>query len=286
MARCARDATSLWLRARASSSDFGQSPPTACSSVSYSAASSAVSGIAVGSVITSISMKPKALPVQAFAPLERIHRNRGRRISRIHVTTVLPAISARPLPARRPWHAASDRYHHRVPDTQLGDNADALGLAFSAGEAELRAVYDAHASLIFGICRRSLGDEAAREVTQDVFVSAWRGREQFDPTRGNLGAWLVGITKRRIIDHVRRESRNSERRADEDDRESPASTEPELDRIADRMVVARALSDLAERPRRVITMAYVEGLTHQEIADRTGLPLGTIKSDIRRGLVT
>jgi RNA polymerase sigma-70 factor (ECF subfamily) len=122
-------------------------------------------------------------------------------------------------------------------------------------------------------------------VTQDVFVSAWRGRDQFDPARGTLGAWLVGITKRRIIDHVRRERRHSERRADEDDRVAPAASEPELDRIADRMVVARALADLAERPRRVITMAYVEGLTHQEIAERTGLPLGTIKSDIRRGLV-
>ena len=59
-----------------------------------------------------------------------------------------------------------------------------------------------------------------------------------------------------------------------------------LERIADRMAVAHALAELAERPRRVITLAYIEGLTHQEIAERTGLPLGTIKSDIRRGLVT
>ena len=173
-----------------------------------------------------------------------------------------------------------------MPETQLGDHADALGLAFSAGDAELRAVYDAHGSLVFGICRRTLGDEAAREVTQDVFVSAWRARDQFDPARGTLAGWLVGITKRRIIDHVRRERRHSDRRADEDDRGGPSSPEPEVERIADRMVVARALAGLADRPRRVITLAYVDGLTHQEIAERTGLPLGTIKSDIRRGLVT
>jgi len=172
-----------------------------------------------------------------------------------------------------------------VPDTQLGDHADALGLAFYAGEAELRAVYDAHAPLVFGISRRTLGDEAAREVTQDVFVSAWRARDQFDPERGTLAAWLVGITKRRVIDHVRRERRHSERRADESDRGGPSAPEPELERIADRLVVAHALAGLAERPRHVITLAYVEGLTHQEIAERTGLPLGTIKSDIRRGLV-
>ncbi len=172
-----------------------------------------------------------------------------------------------------------------MPETQLGDPADSLGMAFVAGEAELRDVYDAHGPLVFGICRRTIGEDAAREVTQDVFVSAWRAREQFDPARGTLAAWLVGITKRRVIDHVRRERRHSDRRADENDN-AGSSTEPELERIADRMAVAHALAKLAERPRRVITLAYVEGLTHQEIAEHTGLPLGTIKSDIRRGLVT
>jgi len=147
-------------------------------------------------------------------------------------------------------------------------------------------VYQAHGPLVFGICRRTLGDESAREVTQDVFVSAWRARHQFDPARGTLAAWLVGITKRRVIDHVRRERRHSERRADESDRDARSRAEPEVERIADRLVVAHALTGLAERPRQVITLAYVEGLTHQEIAERTGLPLGTIKSDIRRGLVT
>ena len=173
-----------------------------------------------------------------------------------------------------------------MPETQLGDHADALGQAFAAGDVELRAVYDAHGPLVFGICRRTLGDEAAREVTQDVFVSAWRARQQFDPTRGTLAAWLVGITKRRVVDHVRRERRHSERRAEEDDRAGSSASEPEVERIADRLTVAHALSGLADRPRDVIKLAYVDGLTHQEIAERTCLPLGTIKSDIRRGLVT
>jgi RNA polymerase sigma-70 factor (ECF subfamily) len=224
--------------------------------------------------------------MQAHAMHDRIRGQADRRTSSIELMTALPGIPPRTFAACRPSGASTDRYHHRVPYTQLGDHADALGLAFSAGEAELRAVYDAHGSLIFGICRRTLGEEAAREVTQDVFVSAWRAREQFDPTRGTLAGWLVGITKRRVIDHVRRERRHSDRRADEDDRGGASSSEPELDRIADRMVVARALGSLGERPRQVITLAYVDGLTHQEIAERTGLPLGTIKSDIRRGLVT
>ena len=204
----------------------------------------------------------------------------------IELLSGLPAIGLPPL-VPRPWLAPRfHRYDRRVPEMQLGDPADSLGMAFFAGEAELREVYDAHGSLVYGICRRTIGDEAAREVTQDVFVSAWRAREQFDPGRGTLAAWLVGITKRRVIDHVRRERRHSDRRADENDSAGASAAEPELDRIADRMAVAHAMAELAERPRRVITLAYIEGLTHQEIAERTGLPLGTIKSDIRRGLVS
>jgi RNA polymerase sigma-70 factor (ECF subfamily) len=180
----------------------------------------------------------------------------------------------------------ADRYHRPVRNTRSGDQADEVGLAFARGEADLKHVYDAHGSLVYAICRRSLGDEhRAREVTQDVFVSAWRGREQFDPARGSLAGWLVGITKRRVVDHVRRERRHADRRADDSEDSPPVPVEPEVDRIADRMVVAHALHRLAPRAREVIGLAYVHGLTHQEIAEQTGLPLGTIKSDIRRGLL-
>jgi RNA polymerase sigma-70 factor (ECF subfamily) len=176
-----------------------------------------------------------------------------------------------------------------VPETQLGDDTDALGAAFASGDADLRAIYDVHGSLVYAICRKALGDDAAGEVTQDVFVSAWRGRDQFDPARGTLAAWLVGITKHRIIDHVRRERRHTDHRTDLADETSTANTrsvaEAEVDRVADRMTIAHALDSLPARPREMIGLAYVEGLTHQEIAERTGIPLGTIKSDIRRGLL-
>jgi RNA polymerase sigma-70 factor (ECF subfamily) len=176
------------------------------------------------------------------------------------------------------------RYDPHVREPRIGDPLDALGLSFSRGEAGLEDVYRAHGGLVYAICRKTLGEASASEVTQDVFVSAWKGRHQFDPQRGSLAGWLVGIAKRRIVDHVRRERRHSDRRADHVDEQAIAEG-PQLDRIADRMVLARALAQLAERPRRVITLAYIDGLTHQEIADRTGLPLGTIKSDIRRGLL-
>lgn len=177
----------------------------------------------------------------------------------------------------------TDGYHRRVPETGVGDGLTALDASFARGEADLAAVYAAHGSLVYGISCKALGTDAAGDVTQEVFVSAWRSRHQFDPERGSLAAWLVGITKRRIVDHVRRERRHVEHRATGDVTAVP--TESEVERIAERMMVARALATLPERPRRVIGLAYVHGLTHQEIAERTGVPLGTIKSDIRRGLV-
>ena len=211
----------------------------------------------------------------------------------------------RPIPVPT-WHSAGTtsapftpthfsrrhgRYHRRMPETQIGRDPDSLGIAFACGDADLRAVYDRHGSLIFSMCRKALGETAAPEVTQDVFVSAWQARHQFDPERGALGAWLVGIAKRRIVDHVRREQRHSSRRADGRDSQQieslPADdhTEQRVDQIAHRMEVAQALATLPARPREMIGLAYVHGLTHQEIAERTGVPLGTIKSDIRRGLL-
>ena len=170
-------------------------------------------------------------------------------------------------------------------DTQLGGHVDELGLAFARGEADLKRAYDAHGSLIYAICRKALGESGAAEVTQDVFVSAWKARQQFDPSRGSLSAWLVGIAKRRIVDHVRRERRHSDRRADAID-DPPAAEDQDVERVADRVALGHALSQLPDRPREVITLAYVQGFTHQEIATSTGLPLGTIKSDIRQGLLT
>lgn len=206
----------------------------------------------------------------------------------------VPTASAVTASRRRPHprHIGSGhgRYHRRVPDTQVGSDPNSLGVAFARGEADMRAVYDRHGQLVYAICRKALGESAASEVAQDVFVNAWQARHQFDPERGALGAWLVGITKRRIIDHVRREQRHSSRRADDDDarlvESLPADdrTEERVERITDRMRLARALATLPERPREVIGLAYVHGLTHQEISERTGVPLGTIKSDIRRGL--
>ena len=181
--------------------------------------------------------------------------------------------------------------YHRIPAMVRTHQAQTVDSAFAAGEEHsLKMAYDALGGVVFGLCRRVLSAPQAEEVTQDVFVNAWRKRDQFDPRKGSLAAWIVGITKRRIIDQLRSERRHSDRRADLQPNDATAdtlvSTEPDVEAAADRMLVATALNGLSERPRQVIELAYIHDLTHQEIADQTGIPLGTIKSDIRRGLET
>ena len=177
------------------------------------------------------------------------------------------------------------RYHYGVPAEPTIQTPTGLDQAFAAGEADLKQAYDAHGSLVYAICRKALDEHAAREVTQETFLSAWRGREQFDPSKGTLAGWLVGITKRRIIDHLRSERRHADRRADEQIDSVDHTAETDVVRAAERIVLAEALRQLPERTRQIIELAYLQDLTHHDIAERTGVPLGTVKSDIRRGLL-
>lgn len=172
-------------------------------------------------------------------------------------------------------------------DLRIVDDVEA---AFAAGgDHALRLAYDAHGRLVYTFCARALDPERAHDVTQEVFLSAWRARHRFDPERGTLAAWLIGIAKNRIIDNVRSENRHRDRRADVDDERLAADLDTDTDTdtadaLADRMLVAEALRALPERSRRVVALAFLEDLTHPQIAERTQLPLGTVKSDIRRGL--
>jgi RNA polymerase sigma-70 factor (ECF subfamily) len=165
----------------------------------------------------------------------------------------------------------------------LGD--EALELRFAAGDpAALRDAYDRYAAAVHAIALRTLGaHHDAEDVTQQVFVRAWRGRDTFDPGRGTLGGWLVGITRRQVNDRLSGRVREL-RTADRVGRAGYPEAAPEPDRVVDAVMVADELDKLPAPVRTVLRLAFFDDLTHQQIAAVTGLPLGTVKSHLRRGM--
>lgn len=155
------------------------------------------------------------------------------------------------------------------------------------GPHALAEAYEAHGSLVYSFCRRRLDAETARDVTQEVFVSAWRSHHRYDPARGSLRGWLMSITKNRVVDVYRHRSRRPQTVSafDGESPADPAQAEVAIGRVADRMVLAQALTELPDRARKAVELSFYDQLTHEEIATRTGIPLGTVKSDIRRSLL-
>lgn len=150
-------------------------------------------------------------------------------------------------------------------------------------DSALRVAWDQYGKLIYNYCARSLSDrDAASDCTQETFVSAWRSRDRFDPTKGSLASWLMGIARYRVMDAYRANSRIPMPASDvEPVREATTDATAE---VADRLLVAHALEQLPARARQVVELAFYSDLSQSEIADRLGLPLGTVKSDMRRAL--
>ncbi|MEU9517115.1 sigma-70 family RNA polymerase sigma factor [Streptomyces sp. NPDC048224] len=161
----------------------------------------------------------------------------------------------------------------------------ARGLA-GADEEAFAAIYRRWGSLVHTMATRSLGDaHEAEDVTQQVFVGAWRGRHGFRPERGALGAWLVGITRRKIVDALAARTRRLSLIESVAQDTAPARLVQQApDEILDRVLLVDAMSRLPRAQREVLCMAFYEDLTQVQIAERTGVPLGTVKSHARRGL--
>ena len=151
-------------------------------------------------------------------------------------------------------------------------------------EDALAALHDRYAQIVYSVALRVLGDTSqAEDILQEIFLQLWRNPQSFDSNRGSLAAWLSVIARHRAIDAVRK------RRPESDLEEVVIAIDSNLEQAADRNIaVAKlraAVEHLPAEQRRLLDMAFFQGLTHSEIAAKTGEPLGTVKTRIRAGLL-
>lgn len=179
----------------------------------------------------------------------------------------------------------------RVPSTsdEVDDATErriAAGLV--AGDQQALAdAFTAWGTMVHAFCASRAGHDAADDLTQQVFVAAWRGRHTFDAERGVVPGWLIGIARNLSNRSFRRNREIPTADAPSEDATlvADAASAPDgPDAVADRLLLGAALQRLAQDQRRTLELGYLEGLTQQEVADRLGLPLGTVKSHQRRGL--
>lgn len=169
---------------------------------------------------------------------------------------------------------------------ELNPESGVLEETFVRGDNQaLAQAYERFGGLVYAVAARALGNaDDAADVVQQVFVAAWRSRERYDPGKAKLSSWLLGITRHKVADQYAaraRAGRIADRvAATQDGRgyESP------VDGLADRFMLAEELARLGDPQQEIMRLAFFDDLTHVQIAGHLGLPLGTVKSHIRRSL--
>jgi RNA polymerase sigma-70 factor, ECF subfamily len=150
-------------------------------------------------------------------------------------------------------------------------------------------LYDRHGGAAFSLAYRMVGSRvAAEEVTQEAFLSIWRSRRRYDPARGSVRTWVLGIVHNRGIDALRRSTVHDRRQVPsegiEEVREAPERTDFEVARRQEAASVRTAIDELPDEQSQVIELAYFGGFSHTEIAEMLETPVGTVKGRMRLGL--
>ena len=217
-------------------------------------------------------------------------------------------LQARPLPDADPWSELNDPVdgdgeageHEHAAAGMAGPAAmpPATELQLSAwieaivdhDERALAALYDATFARVFGLVQRIVRSAAlAEEVVEDAYFQVWRQAVRFDPARGKALTWLLAMARSRAIDALRREARFAHDTIDDECHAELAAAEPAQDDLLDlarnRADLHQAVMLLGAQPRQLVSMSFFRGLSHEEIAEQMDLPLGTVKSQIRRALL-
>jgi RNA polymerase sigma-70 factor, ECF subfamily len=165
------------------------------------------------------------------------------------------------------------------------DDAESLTRIGRRDENAMEDIFRRYSGPVYSVALRVLHDTGqAEDVLQEVFLQLWRNPTAFDQDRGSLGAWLMVIARNRAIDLVRR--RKPSDSVDDVVLASSINVADEAERNVMMEKVHRALAGLPSEQRKSLELAYFEGLSHTEIASRTGDPLGTVKTRIRQALIT
>ncbi|MEX2518346.1 MAG: sigma-70 family RNA polymerase sigma factor [Paracoccaceae bacterium] len=181
--------------------------------------------------------------------------------------------------------AESANYRSAMVDERTSD--ELIAAVATGDRAAFRALYDQYGAKLFGVCLRICLDRSvAEDAVQDTFVEIWRKAADFDSERGRAGAWMAVIARNRAIDTIRRRGRSPGwgSRDGVDHLALIADPQAREDGGADMMALNQCLSRLEDGPRRMLVLAYVEGLSREELSQRFDAPVNTIKTWLRRGL--
>ena len=164
-----------------------------------------------------------------------------------------------------------------------------LGYVARGNQDAFSELYDRVSSQVFGVVRRVLRDPAqSEEVMQEVLVEVWRSASRFDPERGSATTWMLTIAHRRAVDRVRA----SQAAMDRDERAGRSAHRPAFDEVVEQVEtrleheqVRQALSVLTDLQREAVTLAYYGGYSYREVSELLDVPLGTVKTRLRDGLI-
>ena len=188
----------------------------------------------------------------------------------------------------KPWRPRKDTELRLVGDAQLTPD-ELLALVARGDREAFAALYDVAVPRVFGIARRVLRDPAqAEEVTQEVLLEVWRLAARYDGERGTAMSWITTMAHRRSVDRVR----SAQTASDREHRYGTAASTPAYDEVSEQVVqrweeqqVRRGLEGLTELQREAVTLAYYGGYTYREVAVMLDVPLGTVKTRLRDGLI-
>jgi RNA polymerase sigma-70 factor (ECF subfamily) len=157
----------------------------------------------------------------------------------------------------------------------------------SGDNAAVREVMDRFGGLVWSLARRSCFNPAdAEDATQEIFLDLWKSADRYDPSKGSETLFVAMIARRRLIDRIRKQGREPRMENVEDlGYELASADESDAETYAEATLAAKAVEMLKPAQKKVLELGLLKGLSHSEIADATGMPLGTVKTQMRRGLI-